>query len=73
MSGLTNTVSIYKISTNISFTVFESEMFMMVFVYIHIVPILNFYIDPSTCVICADLAVMVTDGLLLYFPANSLS
>lgn len=45
---------------------------MMLFVSIHTVAILNFYTDPSICVICADLAVMVTDGLLLYFAASSL-
>lgn len=43
---------------------------MRLFVAIHTGPILNFYIDPF--LICVDLAVMVTDGLLLYFAADYL-
>lgn len=72
MSGLTNTVSICKISTaNISFVVFNQRCSGDA-LCVYTVAILNFYIDPSICVVCADLAVMVTDGLLLYFAADSL-
>lgn len=72
---LKNTVS--TSTYNILSTVLESAALLTAaFQSIHTVAILIFDIDPLKTIICADLAVTVTDGLLLlllYFAAVSLA
>lgn len=75
MSVLKNTVSICKSSTSTILPAVSEALLTAELQSIHTAAVLSSYIDLSKTIICADLAVMVTDGLLLLlcFAAVSLS